>query len=358
MIKQVFIPVRNTKISRAEAASRFTTTLWPHKDSIFWNVQLKLLTYGIPSLLVSRWRERTPPGAFPALGKATSFLSFQPVSSSIGQFQRFAKDKVRCSTAINRLLRAIEKHDQIQGYSEQTFLQVNKQFPRLLILTTAFTFNPLPPGSTAGCKTMTKKVFTFEQQLDGRFSVSLALSTSRATLRGRAPSHHWKRRMHPPTPTSYRDGVTSNLARKRSHWAAWCYQHSSVFFPEGKYSFIVIGFDSFPLMFNHCAGRRRFQIWEETAPAPWGQDAGSTQAAGPATGGWGWREPCLGWARVAPQRSSKPRLLQTAFTEGLTRMQKRRSVTLVSLPKESSRGGWYLDRLQYVYVRLSRERIH
>lgn len=158
MIKQLFIPIRNTKIFRREKASRFMTILWPHKDSVFWNFLLKPLTYGVPYLLVSRWIvECTPPGTFPAPAKATSFASFQPISSLICQFQRFTKDKIRCSTAINRLLCAIEKYDQIQSYSEETFLHLNKQFPRLLILITAFTFNPLPPGSKAGCKTMFKQ---------------------------------------------------------------------------------------------------------------------------------------------------------------------------------------------------------
>lgn len=133
------------------------TILWPHKDSVFWNLLLKALAYGIPYLLVSRLREHTPPGTFPAPGKATSFASFQPISSLICQFQSSVKDKIWCRTAINRLLHAIEKYDETQSYSEETFLHLNKQFPRLLILITAFTFNPVSPGSKAGCKTMFKQ---------------------------------------------------------------------------------------------------------------------------------------------------------------------------------------------------------
>ena len=154
--------------------------------------------------------ECTPPGAFPAPGKATSFISFQPITSLICQFQRFAKDKICCSTAINRLLRAIGKYDQIQSYSKEIFLHLNKQFPRLLILITAFTFNPLPPGSKVGCKTMfkqgerkKKKSFTFEQQLATRFNDSLVLSTNCTILRDRASFHHQEKRMHllPPQAT-------------------------------------------------------------------------------------------------------------------------------------------------------------
>lgn len=101
MIKQLFTPIRNTKIFRREKASRFMTILWPHKDSVFWNLLLKLLPYGILHLIVSRLTECTPPGTLPHQEKQKALHSFQPISSSVCQFQRFAKDKIWYNTAIN-----------------------------------------------------------------------------------------------------------------------------------------------------------------------------------------------------------------------------------------------------------------
>lgn len=123
----------------------------------------------------------------------------------------------------------------------------------------------------------------------------------------------------------------SILATKNSCWAAWYYENSYVFCRRGKYYFLIIGFDSFLLMFNRrdqadsdtgssssavlrSTRQRQQDMWQKPRVPCEGQPADSSLSLK------------TGWIT----ENNKANLLQIVFTNGWIRIQKHRSFTWAS----------------------------